>query len=113
MKIWLDTTPAGQSGDNQYRGGKECDNECDNECFRNSDHFQNIELPLSEDDFQCIHKSALKQATPLHIQECVQDRWLVCNPTGLGYVTVLNEAPNFLLEQFRFPSWLPPEFPRL
>jgi len=113
MKIWLDTTPAGQSGDNQYRGGKECDNECDNECFRNSDHFQNIELPLSGDDFQCIHKSALKQAIPLHIQECVQDRWLVCNPTGLGYVTVLDAEAHILLEQFRTPRSLASVMPAM
>jgi sulfatase maturation enzyme AslB (radical SAM superfamily) len=52
--------------------------------------FQNID----------IHALCLYQATPLHIQQCTSEYWLVCNPTGSGHIVVLDTSAKLLLEQF-------------
>ena len=100
MKIWLDITSTTQIslGD--------CDNDCIPECDPN--YIPNMKRsvfafcqPFVKDKFLHLRTSLLRQAEPLHRQQCEQDRWLVCNPTGSGTVAVLDHQVNRLLDQFR------------
>src|SRR2546423_1163800 len=80
--------------------------ECDKQCFYDIGELPRVELPLSEEDFQQIRLGELQQVTPLHIQECMQDRWLICNPTGSGRIAVLDSLAYILLQKFGTPKLL-------
>ena len=103
MKIWLDPTTSVQLDDG----------ECDKECYCDIGDLSRIELPLFEDNLQQIRIGELKSVTPLHIQECMQDRWLVCNPTGSGRIAVLDSLAHVLFEQFRTPKPLVAVMPEI
>jgi uncharacterized protein len=94
MRIWLNTTPTHQP----LLASSDCDDpgDCNNgylllkNPLSTTTEFQNID----------IHALCLYQATPLHIQQCTSEYWLVCNPTGSGHIVVLDTSAKLLLEQF-------------
>src|SRR5437588_11363837 len=79
MKIWLDTSP------HSHHKHNDC-GDCTNP-FAPPD---SITWPLMEYDIAPVQGLALVQATPLYVQQSSEERWLVCNPTGLGKIAVLD-----------------------
>lgn len=99
MKVWFDT--------NKIEEGihsTEC-RECTDECYHVSSTTSPI-APLDIDDSERIHTCYLKLATPLFVQACENERWLVCNPIGSGQLAVVDVQALHLLEQFRTPTLL-------
>jgi len=45
----------------------------------------------------------IQQSTPLHIQPCGEERWLVCNPVGAGQLVILDREAITLFKQFQTP----------
>jgi uncharacterized protein len=66
-----------------------------------------------------LENGLLRHGRPLHVAMCDEERWLVRNPTGTGYIAVLNRPAMHLFKQFQSPvtvnrvrQWLvgwPPE----
>ncbi|QBD79922.1 SPASM domain-containing protein [Ktedonosporobacter rubrisoli] len=100
MRIWLDALP----DDNIY--ANECDNECANDCNAPSFQQSMAILPLMDGDVAAVRSRALQQASPLHIQECSPERWLVCNPTGSGQIAVLDAEALALFQRLSSPCTL-------
>jgi uncharacterized protein len=51
-----------------------------------------------------IQTCAFKQTDSLYIQPCSKERWLVCNPTYLGHIAVMDQQAVALLERFCSPT---------
>jgi radical SAM additional 4Fe4S-binding domain len=85
-------------GDGECRGDRnrlygEHSNDWQCECK----HMCAVPPPLKG---ELTERSILVHAAPLHIQECAEDRWLVCNPTATARIVVLDGEALTLLQQF-------------
>jgi uncharacterized protein len=89
MKIWLDTSPI-------YSNGADCTSPCT--------LSTDLLFPLIEDDVQQVQTCTLEHAKPLFVQQCDYERWLVCNPIGVGHVIVLDSRAMLLFQQFQLPT---------
>ena len=94
MKIWLEKAPT------YYPATGNC------ECPIYSAQQAEIDLLLIAEDIQYIQTGLFKQSTPLYIQQCENERWLVCHPIGSGNIAVLDSLAYFLFEQFQTPTTL-------
>jgi uncharacterized protein len=92
MKIWFDTSPSFS-----YHQ-KDC-----GDCVNPSVLSETIVKPLSDDEIAPVRVFTLKQVTPLHIQECGEERWMVCNPTGAGRIAVVDAQVFSLFSLFETP----------
>jgi len=101
MKIWLETH---KLHSDQLTSGCDCDGGDGGEGGGGggySDYVPDINRLLPDDETQHICAQYLMQTSPLYIQECEQDRWLVCNPIGAGHIVIVDKQARFLLAQFR------------
>jgi uncharacterized protein len=89
MKIWLDTSP-----DTLYQ---------QNDCINPSAWLDDITWPLTDDEVALIRLLTLKHAAPLYIEQCGEERWMVCNPTGSGHIAVLDAQALSLFSLFEAP----------
>ncbi len=89
MKICLDTSPLS------------CHN--DNDCPVPSVSPAYIAWPLTGDEIARVQTLTLEHATPLYVQQCGEERWLVCNPTGLGHIAVFDTQAMSLFSLFDTP----------
>jgi uncharacterized protein len=96
MKIWFDTHKI-EDGIHSA----EC-RECSGEC--SAKPSTSPKAPLDTDDLERIWTCHLQQATPLSMQACENERWLICNPVGSGQLAVVDAQALHLLEQFRTPT---------
>jgi uncharacterized protein len=62
---------------------------------------------LRSDYISDIHTSTIQYAPGLYKQACGNGYSVVCNPTSMGHIAVLDEDAADLLERFRFPTSLP------
>jgi uncharacterized protein len=92
MRIWLDTSL------HAYRKSDEC-----NDCSPPSIMSTRITWPLSDGDIAVVKGLILEHATPLYVQQCGEERWLVCNPTGLGHIAVFDAEAILLFSLFETP----------
>lgn len=110
MKIWLDARTADATDISVARGMSDC-SDC-SDCTDCSDCGNTSQRsPLSAiaaclsvcSGSERLSVQTLQQTTPLHIQTCQQNRWLVCNPTGNATIAVLDAQALTLLERLREP----------
>src|ERR1700733_11791377 len=114
MKIWLNQLSAAASLLAYSDGQDDSDNDCTNnhdykliyersdECRKDCDCSRlAIDTVVSPSSSELAYTSSLVQATPLYIQACATDRWLVCNPTGTARIVVLDDEALALLQQFQ------------
>src|ERR1035438_7835171 len=95
MKIWLDRAPV------LHRRSDDC-----GDCTRRSNDTSCIELPLNEADLLPVRSGTLHQTVPLFMQMISCEHWMVCNPTGQGYIVVLDAEAHALLEHYCSPRSL-------
>jgi uncharacterized protein len=99
MQIWLNTLPT----DLHLFASSDCDNDDGvGDCNRSGNYslIRNYLSTVNKIQDSNIYTLSLQQATPLHMQQCASERWLVCNPTGSGHIAVLDTSAKFLFEQF-------------
>ncbi len=95
MKVWFDTNEKSIRSD-------DCDDDCD--CaVRPSISLTTL---LDTSDLKQIWIYHLQQATPLFVQACGNEQWLICNPIGSGQLAVVDAQALHLLEEFRAPTLL-------
>lgn len=107
MKIWLDTANVSSAYSDGYadsygrreNSDKDC-GDCDVTPFSETTSF------FSDTRIGMMCDEVLRQTTPLHIQECQDNRWLACNPIGTGTVVALDAQALALLQHFRAPTTL-------
>src|SRR5438105_2073336 len=97
MKIWLDTSP------DSYQKSTDCG---DKDCVNPSVSLACIRWPFEEGEIAPVRALTLEHATPLYVQQCGEERWLVCNPTGLGYIAVFDAQALSLFSLFETPMTL-------
>ncbi len=95
MKIWLDTSP------HPHHKHNDC-GDCTNP-FAPPD---SITWPLVEDNIAAVQGLALERTTPLYMQQCGEERWLICNPSGSGRVAVFDTQAMSLFSLFETPVTL-------
>jgi uncharacterized protein len=93
MNIWLDNLLS----NSDKRSYVDCD------CLHSSYIYAHAALSGQEADEQQIQTQVLRWASPLHVQECAPERWLVCNPVGIGRIAVLDREAMQLLRYFTTP----------
>src|SRR5437667_12490304 len=81
MKMYVDRLPEHRSvGDN------ECSDECGgSDWSKYSSALPRDRLVLIEDEQQSIQHARVQHASPLYIQQVTDNRWVTCNPTGVGH----------------------------
>src|SRR5437899_941572 len=94
MQIWLDTSP------HTCHKNDEC-NDCTGSNVLTA-HSRRI-LPLTKGDIAEVQGLILEHASPLYVQQCIEERWLVCNPTGLGHIAVFDAGAMLLFSLFETP----------
>src|SRR2546430_7522647 len=92
MKIWLDTLP-----EDLYQ-----QNEC-GDCVNPSVQTDDITMPLTDDEIASVRVLTLKYATTLYVEQCGEERWVVCNPTDSGHIAVLDAQALSLFSLFESP----------
>ena len=102
MKMYVDRLP-------EHRLAS--DNKCSDECGGSDWSKYSSVLPLDrlipiEDEQQSIRHARVQHASPLYIQQVMDERWVVCNPTGTGHIFVLDMEALAFFEQFRTPHTL-------
>lgn len=95
MKIWLDTSYHNDSVQNDCK-----------DCNPSGGLLDNIIWDPAATASAFILPVILQHAQALYIQECSAGRWLVCNPTGVGKIAVLDVQALSLLALFRNPTML-------
>jgi len=50
-----------------------------------------------------VQRLRIQQSTPIHIQQCGEEQWLVCNPVGAEQPVVLDAEAMRIFEQFQTP----------
>lgn len=106
MNIWLDPNLFSlDSIDNRI---SLCRQECSAE-GKDSVPTENntLTFPIpSTEDIQHLHIHTFECVDVLHIQQCKEALWLVCNPTDTGVVAVIDTDLYGLLMHFRSPKTL-------
>ena len=99
MGIWLNTIGMPYPPDDCYDCSDDC-HDC-NDCGDcEIDPFNPINL---FDSALYIKNHIFCQIPHLYVQSCAEGKWLICNPTELGQIVVLDRQALGLLEQFRSP----------
>jgi uncharacterized protein len=96
MRIWLDISPHSHARDN------DCNRDC-GDC-RVSAPLPDIIWPPAEDIAIPLHTLLLEQATPIHMQSCGDEKWLLCTPTGPGRIAVFGAEALSLFSLFSTPT---------
>jgi uncharacterized protein len=105
MKIWLDPTLFFQSFEDTLTGL--CLEDCPKDQIEDvpTHNIPTFSIPLKEDvEHLYIHTFVCMDV--LHIQQCSEALWLVCNPTGTGAMAVIDADLYMLLACFRLPKTL-------
>lgn len=97
MNIWFDTSP------NFYDEEGECGQDC-KDCTRPSAQPARIAQILTAHEIVRLRELTLRHTPELHIQPCAPERWLVCHPTGSGYIAVLDAQAMSLFSLFEEPT---------
>src|SRR6266487_822944 len=92
MNIWLDTSPHSYPKDN----------DC-GDCSGSGVVPVRIMWPPVADEITPVRTLTLKHAAPIYIQQCSEEQWLVCNPTGMGRIIVLDAQAMSLFSLFETP----------
>lgn len=92
MKVWFDISP---HADQKKRDCNDCVNPSAQPVF--------IPWPETVDGIASVRHITLEHTTPLHIQQCAEARWLVCNPTRPGRMAVFDVQALALLSLFIAP----------
>src|SRR5689334_4455443 len=99
MKVWLDT--------DFMRPPENAGGDCD-DCADCNDCFSPLTASFStyQENSDDIQARIFQQAPLLHVQQCQEDGWLVCNPTSTGQVVVMDAQAFALFERFQTPTTL-------
>jgi uncharacterized protein len=105
MQIWLETTQDGSTFVDDPPGGSDCVPPQ----IRQSRAHSFVHASESE----TIGLLLLCQVSPLYIQQCAPERWVVCNPTGRGRIAVLDAQALQIFQHFQHASTLQDLWPVL
>ena len=102
MKIWHDTASASSFPSGSEGECREC-----NDCESAHDHRSgSTSYLLVNERIDAFRSKVLQRITPMHIQACYDDAWLVCNPVGSGEIAVLDAEAFSVFERFSSPTTL-------
>ena len=96
MRIWLDTSPHSHARDN------DCNHDC-GDCIV-SMPLPDIIWPPAEKLVTALRTLQLEQATPIHMQPCGDEKWLLCTPTGSGRIAVFDAEALSFFSLFATPT---------
>ena len=105
MNIWLDTTLFAQGNNVIYQRPDEGACPRDGKDVPTNGNTLTFSIS-SEASRQHLHIHTFVCVDILHIQQCSEIFWLVCNPTGAGAVAVIDTDLYMLLTCFRSPKTL-------
>src|SRR5437762_9679986 len=100
MNIWLDTTLFAQGNNVIYQRPDEGACPRDGKDVPTNGNTLTFSIS-SEASRQHLHIHTFVCVDILHIQQCSEIFWLVCNPTGAGAVAVIDTDLYMLLTCFR------------
>jgi len=106
MQIWLEmTTHAG--------GNREDDPPAECDCVGSQGKTSCPQPFFHASEKEQIDLLLLRQVSPLSLQECAPERWVVCNPTGSGTIAVLDTQALRIFQHFQRVSRLQDLWPTL
>jgi len=98
MRIWLDTSPHSHTRNDNCHDCHDC-----HDC-RVGAPPPDIIWPLAEDIVTPLRALPLEQATPIHMQSCGDEKWLLCTSTGSGRIAVFDAEALSLFSLFSTPT---------